>query len=1028
MVGEVSLPFSKAGRSAELCLRLFPFADGKCVCILKDVVLHDETNGLISPPSTSLELAVEASRPSQGSSLGDIWSQAVNDLPFPFGIVTVLNGGVDIVLESANAACLCNWRLQGVPVKSLPATCREMGFPRPIVDYWIEKYCQAEASGKSMTFSRDESTPNFHKEVWKSATITCLSRTPDGLRCSFFIDNPSEPSRMVMALIRQEQELSTQKKHLTSLINESKIIIETIPQMVFTAKSNGSVDYVNKRWLSFTGQSSDQAIDMGWLQVVHPDEAGNVACAWKAACQAGEPFETQYRLKGTDGLYRWYLTRAEPLHDRNGRIVKFFGTCTDWDEKRRFEEERRAAAEALAKSEARFRRLFESNIIGAKFANMEGKISNANDAFLNMVGYSREEMLDGKLTWKDLTPPEWHEVSQAHYQMLADTGFCAPFEKQYLRKDGSRIHILLGLAMMEDSSSDFVAFVVDITQRKLAEEKAMQMSQTKSYFIANVSHELRTPLNGITSVVELLLDLPMSPQQREYVDILKTSSSSLLSLINELLDFGRMEAGKLKLDETSFELQTVVEEVIELLGEQANRKAVDLVYSCANDLPPMLIGDPGRLRQIIINLAGNAIKFTQSGHVLIKVMRGTNDPARPDTCTIRVEVHDTGIGIKPDQLRNLFLPFSQVDGTSSRRYHGSGLGLAICKQLTTLLGGDIGIDSSFGVGSVFWFTVRFKLDDGNSLQPSLSTSSFCSCTSSSSVSSEHLAFLVPKRVLLVDQTEVVRQSVADTLQQRGVEVVSAASASEAASLVLLAGPFNVVLLSADRAPEPLFEALDQQQEAANVYAAVILVGTGHSQPTTEMPRVGGRLSKPVLHSRLVDVVARAPTSNRKRTHGDGLSSSSEELPSAKLQNKGCILVVEDNQVNQKVTVRQLEKLGYRAVVAGNGIEALRTLEESPMVFALILMDCQMPEMDGFEATREIRRRERATNKHIPIIALTANAMSDAADQCREAEMDGYISKPVKISDIKNVLDQWLDVTSPAYRASAFGRRSSFTGT
>src|SRR5438477_4554942 len=502
----------------------------------------------------------------------------------------------------------------------------------------------------------------------------------------------------------------TRQKQAEERLRESeqrwRSLTEALPQLVWSATPDGTCDYFSAQWTEHTGIAEADLLGWQWLETLHPDDREPTRRFWLESVAGHHAYDIEYRVRRKGGDYRWFKTRGVPIRDTGGNIVKWFGTCTDITE--------------LRDSEERFRGTFENAAVGIGHRHLDGRFLRVNQKFCTILGYPRDELL--QRTGQEITHPEDLDAGVELAEALLrgeSPGFT--LEKRYVRRDGSPVWVDLSVSLQRDGAGKpdyFIGIVQDISNRKRlegelrqAKEAAEAANRAKDDFLANVSHEIRTPMNAIIGMTELVLDTPLDEDQRQGLKTVKSAADSLLGLINDLLDFSKIEAGKLELVPVDFSVREAVGDTLRALAVRAHKKGLELIYQVQPDVPDALVGDAGRLRQVLLNLAGNAVKFTDEGEVVVRVEinQGDGPPPSPGAGEVglRFTVSDTGIGIPPDQQERIFRAFEQEDTSTTRKYGGTGLGLTIAARLVALMGGTVTVDSAPGRGSTFALTARF---------------------------------------------------------------------------------------------------------------------------------------------------------------------------------------------------------------------------------------------------------------------------------------------------------------------------------
>jgi PAS domain S-box-containing protein len=717
---------------------------------------------------------------------------------------------------------------------------------------------------------------------------------------------------------------------------------------------------------------------------VHPDDRARRRAFLAAARASGEPFVHEFRILTADGAVRLLESRGETIVAADGTALRMLGTAQDITDRRQAEIERTNLSTMLDASD---------DAITA--CSRDIVFASWNRGAERIYGYTAEEAI-GQPLELIMSPQERELGYEVSRRVLAGERVEA-IESMPRTKDGRRVVISLTLSPVLDATGAVTAVAAigrDITAHKADQEalaeahaRVLRALRLKSEFMANMNHELRTPLNGVLGAANLLADTLLSEEQREYVAALSVSGDALMAVIEDILDFSKIEAGKLELEDEPFELRGVAEDVNSMVALSALRHGVELLASLDPELPERVWGDETRVRQVLTNLVSNAAKFTLEGQVVVRVGAGAPD-------WLRVEVADTGIGIEPGAHESIFESFAQADGTTTRRFGGTGLGLAIAKQLVALMGGRIGVESAPGVGSTFWFTLPLR-------------------AAPPEAGRLPLARLDGLRTLVCDDNETTRAILGRELGQHGAEVSSAgnaATALEALRAGVRAGAAHHVALVDLNMPGIGGDELARmiRAEGSLDRCRIILMAAADCDPAVRTrAAVDAFVVKPIRAERLRDEIIRSvhsaaaapsPALADERTGAAGKRGRSRR-----------VLVAEDNEINQLVARRLLERSGFAVDLAANGREALDRHGER--VYDAIFMDCQMPELDGYQATREIRRRE-GSRRHTPIIAMTASTLPGGNERCIAAGMDHFTGKPIRPDELRAVIGQALGLPAP----------------
>jgi two-component system sensor histidine kinase/response regulator len=762
-------------------------------------------------------------------------------------------------------------------------------------------------------------------------------------------------------------------------------ILDNSLDVICTLDAAGRFLQVSRACETLWGYRPEELIGRPFLDLVHPDDR-EVTAATESASLGGIPvtnFENRYvRRDGSIVTMLWtgHWSEARQANFCVGR---------DLTERKRTEESMRLLESAVEQAN-------ESIMITDADLDLPGpKIVFVNSAFSRMTGFTAAEVI-GK-TPRILQGPRTDATVLSRLRQDLESGGSFAGQVINYRKDGTEFDLEWQIAPIQDArgkTTHYVAIQRDVTERLRAEREllaakfsAEAANRAKSEFLANMSHEIRTPMNGIMGMTELVLDTPLDADQREYLGMAKSSADTLLRLINDILDFSKIEAGKLDLESINFSLRDCVGAMLKPLGMRADQKGLELTADLAMDLPEYLIGDPIRLRQIIINLTDNAIKFTSRGDVTLRV---TAEPEIAGEQLLHFCVADSGIGIPPDKQAVIFEAFAQADGSTTRNYGGTGLGLAIASQLVRQMNGRIWVESAVGEGATFHFTARFAVPQ----------------SPAPNVRRTELSALAGLRVLVVDDNAVNRRILREMLKHWRMDPSVVDSGALAIIEMLDAArsgtPFPLIILDGMMPEMDGFKVVEIIHEHPELSGATVMM-LSSAMPTGAAARcaelgVAKYLIKPVEQSALLEAILIA-VNGRLPAEITPDPAPVQSPPAVSLR----ILLAEDNQINCALATSILEKHGHRLVLAGNGRQAVEAARRE--AFDLILMDVQMPEMDGFEATRLIRLSEEDSGRHTPIAAMTARAMAGDRERCLASAMDYYLAKPLRRAELLELIDQ-----------------------
>jgi two-component system sensor histidine kinase/response regulator len=803
-------------------------------------------------------------------------------------------------------------------------------------------------------------------------------------------------------LERARAELEQRVAERTAYLNA---LVETSPLGIVTTDPQGRVQICNTAFERLFQCVRKEVTGADLNSLVTPPELKEEAAEFARRRKAGENIQAATQRRRSDGTLLDVELYAVPMHvggEDAGTLVIYHDIS-----------DRKRAEEALRETNQKLTAIIDGSSLAIAILDLDTNVQIWNPAAERIFGWSAAEVVGRPLP---VVPEDAQEFfRKLHKEVIGGLGVSG-LEVVAQRKNGSLFDVSISRAPWRDASGavcGIVDMIADITERKQADEDlhrakeaAEEANRAKSEFLANMSHEIRTPMNGILGMTQLTLETQLDDEQREYLGMVKSSADSLLTLLNDILDFSKIEAGKLDLDLSPFALRESIGEALKALGHLAHRKGLELAWHVDAGIPTWLMGDSGRLRQILVNLVMNAIKFTERGEVVVSVKV---ESKTPEEVELHFSVRDTGIGIPAGKRELIFAAFTQADSSTTRKYGGTGLGLTISQALVKMMNGSISVESEPRKGSVFHFTARLKVPDASFIPPA----------------AVEPAALRGLRALVVDDNQTNRLILTELLSQWSMAPEQAASGEEALKLLAseshASAPFRLALIDADMPGMDGFALAERVKNTPKASALSMFMLSSTMQPgdiaRSHEAGLAGFLTKPVQPSELLDAILGVMSSM------ENMAADAEDIQLAQqISNMGNgmrILLAEDNVVNRQLAARLLEKRGYTVVIAKNGIEALAAVEREEI--DMVLMDVQMPEMDGLEAIRAIRSNEKISKRHLPIISLTAHVMKGDREKCFEAGADDYIPKPIQPANLFAAMERMRssqrdhepDVAAPA---------------
>ncbi|MEW6534776.1 MAG: PAS domain S-box protein [Candidatus Auribacterota bacterium] len=807
---------------------------------------------------------------------------------------------------------------------------------------------------------------------------------------------------------RKQAELELRRK-----TEEQDILLDNIQTQIWYLTNIRTYGAVNAAHAHFIGKTKHDLQGKDIYDVLPKDEADICVAGNYEIFKHRHQIHTEEWLTNAHGEKRLLRITKTPKLDEYGQVEFVVGSGEDITERKLIEEKIRELNE-------RFLKAFEVNPMAMAISTTEeGRFIEVNSSFLKTLGFKREDVIGKTSIELDMMT---EQIRKQALEELTKKRFLRNYEIQFRAKNHRKIDgLLYGVSINLGEQECFISVFVDITERK-RQERALQRAKenaeamnielkraikhaehmakqaeianaAKSDFLARMSHEIRTPLNGVMGFTGLLLETSLQPDQRHFVETVRNSSNALLAIVNDILDYSKIEAGKLDVENLDFDLLMVIEEMIDLLAIKAYKKSLNFSYTIDHDVPLNLRSDPGRIRQILTNLIDNAVKFTQEGEVTLHISVENEDK---DSVIVLFSVKDTGIGIPEDQKENVFGAFNQADPSMTRRFGGTGLGLAIAKRLVDILGGQIGVETKENKGSTFWFTAPFDKQQGARV-----------------TILSHIQNFTDKTILVADTVKTNRQHICSLLKKCNVMCAQADSQTQVTEILSqyrdLNRPIDIALIDSSVAKtNPNFLNLIKTASLFDSTLFVSITPVDQLWKVDELKKEGysAHLTRPLKYTQFFECLEALIKQQRKVRAKDAFIYDGEA--SNATFHKERILVAEDNVATQQTVIKKLEKIGYHADGVANGLEAIKSLETTP--YDLVLMDVNMPDMDGFEATRMIRYNQSEVQDHsIPIIGMIIPARKQDREKCLECGMDGYIFKPIQQSKLSDVVSKFFNV-------------------